>query len=104
MGEIRLIKIPADIKKTIDGSVKGATRCRDDKKKYTPEEVKKYLQMYISGYTAQEVADYYDVVANRVRTALSGHVPSNHFYSKVSRVNKMRRLSGRKVLEIKAFT
>jgi DNA-binding protein Fis len=103
MGEITLIKIPVDINKTIDGSVKGATRCRDDFKKYTPEEVKKYLQMYISGYTSQEVADHYNVLVHRVRAALANHVPFNHFYSKVSRVNKVRRLSGRKVLEIKAF-
>ena len=103
MGKIRLIRIPVEIKKTIDGSVKSATRCRDDFKEYTPEEVKKYLQMYISGYTGQEVADHYEVDASRVRNAFSSHVPSTHFYSKVSRVNKVRRLSDRKVLELKAF-
>ena len=105
MGKVRLVKIPTYWKKHIDGRVKSAGKTTTRKgKPYTPEEVKAYFRMYISGYTAKEVAEHFDVKKSRVDRALINHVGVTRLWAKLCRENKYRRCGKLKLIDVKTFT
>ena len=102
MERVKLVKLPKKLKR--DLAVKAIrTHARAIKDPRSPEEVKNYFRMYVSGYTMQEVADYFGVKKSRVDRTLIKLVGSTRAWKKLSRENKMRRLSGVKPLKIKKF-
>jgi len=105
MGKIRLIKIPTYWKKHIDGNVKSVgNTIRRSGKPYTPEEVKDYFRMYISGYTSKEVAEHFDVKKSRIDNALTKHVGVTRLWAKLCKENKYRRCGKLKLIDVKTFT
>jgi len=105
MGKVRLVSIPPYWKKHIDANVK-STKHTNAKGAvpYTTEEVKKYFRMYISGYTAKEVADHFEVKKSRVDRALTNKVGATRLWAKLCKENKWRRSGKMKLVDVKTFT
>ena len=101
MGKVKTIKLPDNIKNHIKGSVESVLCIRPDHRAYTHKEVKKYVSMYLSGYTMKEVAEHYDVAASRVQNSVRRHFCSNmKYWFNMSKVNRKRRLGNMKLITI----
>jgi len=103
MGKIRLVKIPTVVIKRINGRVNSVTGRHRTGKVYTDVEVKQYFNMYISGYTLQEVAEHFEVSLGRVGNALSKHVGIMQYWQKLSKENRYRRHGELELMHVKEF-
>lgn len=101
MGKVKTINLPDTWKKQIKGSVKSVLAIRPDYTAYTHKEVKKYLRMYLSGYTMKEVAEHYAVSPNRVNNSVRRHFSRNmKYWSNMSKANRKRRLGDMKLITV----
>lgn len=102
MGEVKLLKIPREWEKKITGSTKRSKAIRKGYLTYSPDEVIKYVRMYLSGYSASEIAEHFDVSEPRVYNGMRRHFMVNLSYWRgLSRANKLRRLGGLKLIKVK---
>ena len=103
MGKVRLINLTTPLKKSIRGKVLASAKTlRPEAKPYSPEEVKGYLRMYISGYSVHEITEHFEVPEPRVRSAMEKG-GGTRTWKNLNRINKIKRLGKMKLMTIDSY-
>lgn len=104
MGKIKLVKLPAHIRKRVKESIKGTrSMTRDGATSYTDEEVLKYVRMYLSGYAPRIIAEYYDVPMHRVYNGMMSHFMIGAYYKQLSALNRKKQKLKHKLVGVDEF-